>query len=341
MADSLHVPVPVIEKIITAVWEHAEISHRWYALKAGLLGLPILEAWDIFAPPGEPGHPFSWEEARDIACSALGTISPKLEKDGALFFEHPWIDGEIRKGKRGGAFTHPGSGTAHPFVLLNFSGSPGDVVTLTHELCHGIHYYRSRLQEYQAQQPPPVVMEMFAALGEYYVLKELTARYPGEERALTVTLLETLILKVFRQASLFRWELDTWKDCASRRHLDDSSFSEMWLTMQKELYGEGVRLGRFYGEFWVTISHFFHFPLYGLNYVLGTLAALGMVELLDQGHPRLPKGILALIESGSAVDLTGWTGTWLPGSSLVSLVQGGLNVIEGLVTDVENRQQRS
>ncbi|HRQ79480.1 MAG TPA: M3 family oligoendopeptidase, partial [Azospirillaceae bacterium] len=255
----------VVDALSTAVQAaYPAISHRYYALKAKWFGVEQLDWQDRNAPlPDEDDRRFSWSEARDVVLSAYGRFSPELAAVGRRFFDNPWIDAGVRPGKSPGAFAHPTIPSAHPYLLVNFQGKTRDVMTLAHELGHGVHQVLAGSQGQLLCDTPLTLAETASVFGEMLTFRGLLDAETDAKRRRTMlaSKVEDMINTVVRQIAFFEFERRVH---AARRdgELTPEAIGDIWFGVQSESLGPAVRFTDEYRPFWSYIPHFIHTPFY-------------------------------------------------------------------------------
>jgi oligoendopeptidase F len=250
---------------------YKDTAHRYYALKAKWLGKDKLEYWDRNAPlPAAQHRDIPWSEAKDTVLGAYGAFSPKLEGIARTFFERNWIDAPARPGKQSGAFSHPTVPGAHPYILMNYLGSPRDVATLAHELGHGVHQVLAAPQGYLISGTPLTLAETASVFGEMLTFQALLAkeRRPAERRALLAGKVEDMLNTVVRQIAFHEFERQV-HDERRAGELSLERLCEIWLSVQKESLGPSFNFDDEYKYYWAYISHFLHVPFYVYAYAFG------------------------------------------------------------------------
>ena len=284
----------VVEALIGAVRKaFPRLSHRYYALKARWFGVAQLEHWDRNAPlPRVAERSIGWPEARDIVLDAYARFSPELATIGRRFFDRPWIDAAVRPGKSPGAFAHPTVPGAHPYLLLNYQGRTRDVMTLAHELGHGVHQVLAAGQGHLQADTPLTLAETASIFGEGLVFERLLAEAgPREKLGLLAGQIEDGLNTVVRQMAFHRFET---RFHAARRdgELSAEAIGGLWLEVMGESLGPAVRLNPGYEHYWGYISHFVHAPFYVYAYAFGDL----LVRALMEKRREDPQGFVPLYE---------------------------------------------
>lgn len=291
----------MVDALICAVHSRYDLVERYYGLKRGLLGYSELYDFDRYAPlPGLPGARFTWDEAREIVLAAYASFSPGMAEIASEFFDRNWIHAPILPGKRSGAFAHPVVPSAHPYVLLNFTGTHRDVMTLAHELGHGVHQYLARNQGLFNGDTPLTTSESASVFGEMLVFRHILQglESPAERRAFLCQKIEEIIATVFRQVSMNRFEETVHTARRSRGELDPEFISSAWMETQSAMFGDSVRLLDHYGIWWSYIPHFVHSPGYVYAYAFGELLVLALYEQYKREGAGFVPLYLAFLEAG-------------------------------------------
>jgi oligoendopeptidase F len=330
-----------VRALIEAVRGRYEIARRWYRLKAKLLGIERLADYDRMASVSEDVATFSYAQARELVLDCYGSFSPELGNLARRFFEERWIDAPVRPAKRGGAFCASAVPTAHPYVLLNYTARRRDVLTLAHELGHGVHFTLAARQGVFHQGTPLTLAETASVFGETIVFGRLLAEdsTPASRLALLAENLEDTIATVFRQVAMNRFEELAHTTRREQGELSVNRIGELWAQSQEELLGDSVEITEGYRSWWSYIPHFINTPGYVYAYAYGQLLALAVYERYEQrGEEFVPRYLELLAAGGSRspeelgrivdVDLTD-PGFW----------ESGLDLVERQLQDAEAAAQ--
>ncbi|MEO8685764.1 MAG: M3 family oligoendopeptidase, partial [Devosia sp.] len=276
IADSRHmansVEREVVDALQSAVREaYPRLSHRYYKMKAKWFGKDQLNAWDRNAPlPTSDERTWDWETAKATVMEAYGKFSPKLAEVAAPFFDSGWIDAPTGEGKLSGAFAHPTVPSAHPYLMLNYMGRSRDIMTLAHELGHGVHQRLAAAQGPLLSNTPLTLAETASVFGEMLTFRSLLAKTtePRQRFALLSSKVEDMLNTVVRQIAFYTFER---KVHTARRQgeLRTEEINAIWLEVQAESLGEGIVLNEGYDIFWSYIPHFIHSPFYVYAYAFG------------------------------------------------------------------------
>jgi len=278
------------------------LVHRFYRLKARLLGIDQLEDYDRYAPVGDVTGSRSFEEARQIVLGAFGGFAPELAEVAGRFFEHGWIDAELRPGKRGGAFSASTVPSLHPYVLLSFTGNLRDVMTVAHELGHGVHQYLARERGLFEQDTPLTTAETASVFGEMLVFRRLMQQEqsPKVRLALLCGKLEDTFATVFRQVAMTRFEERLHAARRSEGELPIPRINELWMEANRPMLGDAVHLTDDYAWWWLYIPHFVHSPFYCYAYAFGELLVLALLRRYDEEGERFVSRYLDLLRAGGS-----------------------------------------
>ncbi len=291
-----------VEALVTAVQARYDIPQRWYALKAQLLGVDRIADYDRMASVADADEEFGWDEARDLVLDAYASFSPQLATAAQRFFDESWIDAPIRPGKRPGAFCAYTVPSQHPYLLLNWTSRRRDVLTLAHEMGHGLHAYLARDQGIFHQTTPLTLAETASVFGETVTFGRLldATTDPAQRLALLAESLEGQIATVFRQVAMNRFEDRVHTRRRDEGELSVEQFNEEWTTTQAAMLGEAVELTEGYRTWWSYIPHFMGTPGYVYAYSYGQLLALSVYRAYEeQGTEFVPRYLDLLASGGS------------------------------------------
>ena len=279
----------VVDALVSAVTAaYPRLAHRYYKIKAGWFGSDHLDYWDRNAPlPEDSDRKIPWEEAKEIVLGAYGAFSPELAAVGKRFFDQGWIDAPARPGKAPGAFAHPVTPSAHPYILLNYYGRTRDVMTLAHELGHGVHQVLAGPQGALLADTPLTLAETASVFGEMLTFRALLAREkdPKCRRILIAGKVEDMLNTVVRQIAFHQFETKL-HDQRRKSELPAEEIGEIWLETQKASLGPALRFDDDYRIFWSYIPHFIHSPFYVYAYAFGDC----LVNSLYAAYQAKPKG---------------------------------------------------
>jgi oligoendopeptidase F len=293
----------VVEALRNAVVAaYPRLSHRYYALKAKWLGLERLEIWDRNAPlPEDADRRIPWDEARSTVLNAFGGFDPRLADLARPFFDKGWIDAPVKPGKAPGAFSHPTVTDAHPFVLLNYLGKTRDVMTLAHELGHGVHQSLAAPQGELLSATPLTLAETASVFGEMLTFRRLLDQAPdaAHRRILLASKVEDMINTVVRQIAFYDFEV---KLHAARREgeLTPDDINALWMSVQAESLGPAFTFMEGYETFWAYIPHFIHSPFYVYAYAFGDGLVNALYAVYEEGDPSFADRYFEMLKAGGA-----------------------------------------
>ena len=259
-----------------------DLTHRYYALKAAWMGKDRINWWDRNAPvPGEDLREFTWKEARAMILDAFGEFDSGMAEIAGRFFDNGWIDAPIRAGKASGAFSHPTVPSAHPYILMNYAGRVDDVMTLAHELGHGVHQVLAAPKGHLMADTPLTLAETASVFGEMLVFRRLleASEDPAQRRALLAGKIEDMLNTVVRQVGFHNFET-RFHDARREGELTPDAISDIWMETQAEALGPAVDISDSYRPLWGFIPHFVHTPFYVYAYAFGDC----LVNALWQAH---------------------------------------------------------
>jgi oligoendopeptidase F len=291
-----------VNALLAAVQARYDIPQRWYALKARLLGLDRLADYDRMASVTSEEPEFGWREARELVLDAYASFSSELEAEARRFFDEGWIDAPARPGKQPGAFCAYTVPSQHPYLLLNWTGRRRDVLTLAHELGHGLHAYLARDQGIFHQTTPITLAETASVFGETVTFGRLLAQTddPAARLALVAESVEGQIATVFRQTAMNRFEDRVHTERRAAGELSTDRFGELWHDTQAAMLGDTVEITEGYRTWWSYIPHFIGMPGYVYAYAYGQLLALSVYRTYEERGADFVPQYLELLRSGGS-----------------------------------------
>ncbi len=345
IADSRHLANSVEREVVDALQTAVEgayprLSHRYYAMKAKWFGKDQLNAWDRNAPlPTSDDRVFDWQSAQSIVLDAYGQFSPYLAEVAAPFFDSGWIDAPVKAGKQSGAFAHPTVPSAHPYLMLNYMGKTRDVMTLAHELGHGVHQRLAADQGALMAPTPLTLAETASVFGEMLTFRSLLAQTtdPKQKFALLSSKVEDMLNTVVRQISFYAFER---KVHTARREgeLRADEINQMWLDVSAQSLGPSIKLNEGYEIFWAYIPHFIHSPFYVYAYAFGDCLVNSLYAQYEKAHEGFAERYFDLLRAGGSKhhsELLKPFGLDARDPDFWSL---GLSMIEGLIDELEASQ---
>jgi len=342
IADSRHlanrVERSVVDALASAVREaYPRLSHRYYAMKARWLGMDAMNHWDRNAPlPETPQAVIGWDQAKDTVLTAYHRFSPDMADIARTFFDRNWIDAPCRPGKAPGAFAHPTVPSAHPYVLLNYMGKPRDVMTLAHELGHGVHQVLAGGQGALMASTPLTLAETASVFGEMLTFRSLLDQTTDrrERKAMLAQKVEDMINTVVRQIAFYEFER---KVHAERKNgeLTSDRIGQFWLEVQAESLGPAIKLRDGYETFWTYIPHFIHSPFYVYAYAFGDCLVNSLYAVYQNAERGFQDKYFAMLRAGGTKHHSELLKPFGLDASDPKFWQGGLGVISGLIDELE------
>jgi oligoendopeptidase F len=328
----------VVDALAAAVVaDFPRLSHRYYALKAKWLGLEKLQHWDRNAPlPGDLDRTIPWDDARQQVLGAYGAFSAELAAVGKEFFDKPWIDAGLRPGKSGGAFAHPTVPSAHPYLLLNYHGRARDVMTLAHELGHGVHQVLAARQGYLMSSTPLTLAETASVFGEMLTFRALldAETDPARRRIMLAGKVEDMLNTVVRQVAFYRFET-LLHDERRSGELMAERIGELWMQVQTESLGPAFEFAPEYRVFWSYVPHFIHSPFYVYAYAFGDCLVNALYSVYQAGHPGFEAKYLAMLRAGGTLRHKELLAPFGLDASEPAFWTRGLDVIAGFIDELE------
>jgi len=291
-----------VEALVGAVTARYDVVARFYSLKKKLLSLPELFDYDRYAMLPAAERRFTWSEAREIVLCAYRGFHPRMAEIASLFFENGWIDAAVNPAKRQGAFSSSTVPSVHPYILMSFQGNADDVMTLAHELGHGVHQYLARERGVLQQGTPLTTAETASVFGETLVFHSLLAREtdPAVVLSLLTRQIESSFATVFRQVAMNRFEARAHAARRGEGELSTETLSRLWLETQKAMFGTSVTLTEDYGLWWSYIPHFVHTPGYVYAYAFGDLLVRALYKRSLSAGKDFPDLYLHMLAAGGS-----------------------------------------
>lgn len=345
VASSRHLANRVEKEVVDAMVEairgsYPRLSHRYYALKAKWFGKERLEFWDRNAPlPKVESREIGWAEARDTVLGAYGTFSPRMADIARTFFDKNWIDAPVRPGKSPGAFAHPTVPSAHPYVLLNYQGKPRDVMTLAHELGHGVHQVLAARQGALMAPTPLTLAETASVFGEMLTFRRLLAQAetPRTRKIMLAQKVEDMINTVVRQTAFYTFERLVHTE---RRNgeLTSDKVGELWMQVQTESLGPAIHLSAGYETYWTYIPHFIHSPFYVYAYSFGDCLVNSLYAVYEKASDGFAERYLEMLSAGGTKHHAELLAPFGLDASDPAFWQTGLGLIDRMITELEEME---
>ena len=342
IADSRHlnnrVEREVVDALVASVRAaYPRLSHRYYKMKARWFGKKTLAHWDRNAPlPFAATGQIGWNDAKSTILKAYGDFSPQMASIAEKFFTDLWIDAPVRAGKAPGAFSHPTTPSAHPYVLMNYQGKPRDVMTLAHELGHGVHQVLAAKQGALMAPTPLTLAETASVFGEMLTFKRLLAQTKNtrQRQALLAGKVEDMINTVVRQIAFYSFERAIHTE---RRNgeLTAQRIGEIWLSVQSESLGPAIDIKPGYETYWMYIPHFIHSPFYVYAYAFGDCLVNSLYAVYENASDGFAERYLAMLSAGGTKHYSELLKPFGLDAKDPKFWDGGLSVIEALIAELE------
>ncbi|WP_158044207.1 M3 family oligoendopeptidase [Skermanella pratensis] len=339
---SNHVEDEVVDALVTAVkGAYPDLSHRYYALKAKWFGGDTLDYWDRNAPlPDDVDRLIPWNEARGIVLDAYGRFSPELAAVGRRFFDNAWIDAPVRPGKAPGAFAHPTVPSVHPYLLVNYQGKTRDVMTLAHELGHGVHQVLAGRQGHLMADTPLTLAETASVFGEMLTFRSLldAETDPAAKKIMLASKVEDMLNTVVRQIAFFDFEQRLHTE-RREGELTAERIGEIWMDVQAESLGPALRFDEGYRTYWAYIPHFIHSPFYVYAYAFGDCLVNSLYAVYQDAADGFAERYLKMLSAGGTLRHQELLAPFGLNASDPAFWDKGLGVIRGFIDELE-RQDR-
>jgi len=333
-----HVEPEVVEALRNAVVAaYPKLSHRYYKLKAKWLGLETLQVWDRNAPlPTEEPTLVDWDKARAIVMDAYGAFDPRMAQIAAPFFDKGWIDAGVKPGKAPGAFAHPTVTTVHPYVMLNYLGKPRDVMTLAHELGHGVHQVLAAEQGEMLSSTPLTLAETASVFGEMLTFRKLLdgAQTQAERKTLLAGKVEDMINTVVRQIAFYDFECKLHA-ARAEGELTPEDINALWMSVQGERLGPVFEFMEGYETFWAYIPHFVHSPFYVYAYAFGDGLVNALYAVYAEGDAGFQEKYFDMLKAGGSKHHKELLAPFGLDASDPKFWDKGLSMISGMIDELE------
>lgn len=329
----------VVDLLIKKVKEnYANTSHRYYEIKAKILGKKILNYWDRNAPLNKiENKKISWEEAKNLVLSAYEEFSPQMKKIGKTFFDKNWIDAQVRTGKDSGAFSHSTVPSIHPYILMNYQGKVRDVMTLAHELGHGIHQCLAGVQGHLMSSTPLTLAETASVFGEQLAFQKIlrNEKNAKKKKLIIAAKVEDMINTVTRQIAFLEFEKKV-HEARKDAEIPLEKLCQFWMEIQKESLGPIFKFDEEYRFFWSYIPHFIHSPFYVYAYAFGDCLVNSLYGIYKSGKIKnFEEKYLAMLASGGTKHHKEMLEPFNLSIRDPEFWQAGLDVIIGYINQLE------
>jgi oligoendopeptidase F len=328
----------VVDALVAAVKAgYPKLSHRYYKLKARWFGAEQLDYWDRNAPlPDAEDRAIPWDEARNCVLTSYRAFSPELAVIAERFFDEKWIDAGVRPGKEPGAFSHPTVPSAHPYILMNYQGKTRDVMTLAHELGHGVHQVLAGPQGALMADTPLTLAETASVFGEMLTFQGLLKAETSakRKRALLAGKVEDMLNTVVRQIAFYDFEKRV-HTARRKAELTGEDICETWMTVQAESLGPAIRLGGDYRYYWSYIPHFIHSPFYVYAYAFGDCLVNSLYATFEKAEKGFQQKYLEMLKAGGTKRHKALLKPFGLDASDPAFWGRGLSVVSGFIDELE------
>ena len=332
----------VVEALRNAVVAaYPKLSHRYYALKAKWLGLETLEVWDRNAPlPNEDSAAIHWDDARKTVLGAYADFSPEMAEIAEPFFDKGWIDAAVKPGKAPGAFAHPTVVNVHPYVMLNYLGKQRDVMTLAHELGHGVHQVLAAGQGELLSSTPLTLAETASVFGEMLTFRKLLDNAPDKaaRKRLLAGKVEDMINTVVRQIAFYDFECKL-HDARADGELTPDAINALWMSVQGESLGPVFNFMDGYETFWAYIPHFIHSPFYVYAYAFGDGLVNALYAVYAEGDPDFQAKYFEMLRAGGSKHHKELLAPFGLDASDPKFWDKGLSLISSMIDELEGMEE--
>ncbi len=332
----------VVEALRNAVVSaYPETSHRYYKLKAKWMGLKKMEIWDRNAPlPNQDNQIVNWADAQKTVLDAYRDFSPKMVEIAEPFFHKGWIDAEVKAGKAPGAFAHPTVTNVHPYIMLNYLGKPRDVMTLAHELGHGVHQVLAAKQGELLSSTPLTLAETASVFGEMLTFNKIlgNADSNAERKVLLAGKVEDMINTVIRQIAFYDFECKL-HEARSLGELTPSQINEIWMSVQVESLGPCFNFMEGYETFWAYVPHFIHSPFYVYAYAFGDGLVNALYSVYEEGLPNFDLKYFEMLKAGGSKHHSELLKPFGLDASDPKFWNKGLSVISKMIDELEMMEE--
>ena len=327
--------VDALTKAVKA--SYPNLAHRYYGLKARWFGVRKLDYWDRNAPvPGQAERAYSWPEAKELVLDAYGRFAAPMAEIANTFFDGRWIDAPPRPGKESGAFSHSTVSSVHPYILMNFYGKSRDVMTLAHELGHGVHQVLSADQGTLMADTPLTTAETASVFGEMLTFRAMLDREKNAKRRrfLLAGKVEDMLNTVVRQIAFHEFEQHVHVE-RQNGELSAERLGKIWMQVQKESLGPAIRFDKDYENYWAYIPHFIHSPFYVYAYAFGDCLVNSLYDVFQGGHPKFQNKYLDLLRAGGTKRHKELLAPFGLNAGDPKFWRRGLSVISGFIDELE------
>ncbi|MCP5371426.1 MAG: M3 family oligoendopeptidase [Hyphomicrobiales bacterium] len=333
-----HVEDEVVDALARSVRQaYGDLAHRYYRLKARWFGGDKLDYWDRNAPlPDDSARVYRWDEAKEMVLGAYGAFDPAMADTARRFFDERWIDAPPRPGKDSGAFSHPTVPSAHPYILMNYHGKARDVMTLAHELGHGVHQVLAAPQGTLMADTPLTLAETASVFGEMLTFRKLLENEtdPATRRILLAGKVEDMLNTVVRQVAFHEFETLVHDERAGGE-LSAERLGEIWMQVQGDSLGPALRFDDDYRNYWAYIPHFVHAPFYVYAYAFGDCLVNSLYDVFSKGHAGFQQKYLDMLRAGGTLRHKELLAPFGLDATDPSFWSRGLSMVSGFIDELE------
>ena len=329
----------VVNALVKSVKDrYADLSHRYYKLKARLFGVRQMNTWDRNAPlPDDSNKTYSWDQAQDLVLSAYAEFAPEMAAIAKRFFDRRWIDAAPMAGKDSGAFSHSTVPSVHPYVMMNYHGKARDVMTLAHELGHGVHQVLSGAQGALMADTPLTLAETASVFGEMLTFQAMLKREKNAKRRriLLAGKVEDMMNTVVRQIAFHQFEERVHSE-RPNGELSAGRLGDIWMQVQKASLGPAFRFDDDYRNYWAYIPHFIHSPFYVYAYAFGDCLVNSLYDVFQKGHPGFQDKYFDMLKAGGTLRHKELLAPFGLDASEPAFWNRGLGVVSGFIDELED-----
>ncbi|MEH6630267.1 MAG: M3 family oligoendopeptidase [Halopseudomonas aestusnigri] len=328
----------VVDALVSSVSSsYEDLAHRYYKLKAKWFGVDQLPYWDRNAPlPDDDDDVINWDTARETVLNAYAGFSPKLAEVGQKFFDNPWIDAPVRPGKAPGAFAHPTVPCAHPYLLVNYQGRTRDVMTLAHELGHGVHQVLAGVQGPLMADTPLTLAETASVFGEMLTFQSVLKKKADAKakRIMLASKVEDMLNTVVRQVAMHQFETRVHDERRNGELLPEQ-LGEIWMDTQRASLGPSIRFEDEYASYWSYVPHFIHAPFYVYAYAFGDCLVNSLYAVYQQSEDGFAEKYLEMLSAGGSKRHKELLAPFGLDASDPDFWKQGLKVVSGFIDQLE------
>lgn len=330
----------IVELLVKKVRaNYTKISHRYYKIKAKMLGLKTLNYWDRNAPLSKSDNKkTSWQDAKNLVLSAYDEFSPQMAEIGKMFFDKNWIDAAVKSGKDSGAFSHPCVPSVHPYILMNYQGKTRDIMTLAHELGHGVHQHLAAKQGYFMSSTPLTLAETASVFGEQLTFQKIlkNEKDPKKKKLIIANKVEDMINTVIRQIAFLEFEQKIHQ-ARKNGEIPLEKICQFWMEVQKDSLGSAFKFDEEYRFFWAYIPHFIHSPFYVYAYAFGDCLVNSLYGIYKSGKIKnFETKYIEMLKAGGTLGHKELLAPFNLSIADPKFWQAGLDVISNYIDELES-----